>query len=105
MTTLNTLYAAKCYWPGVTEPALEIAANRAMAQAGSDRFAGETRYLGSLLFQGDDLVLCLFEGSSRHAVRRASRQAGLPCDRVMDSRWLPREADQADASLPGSETS
>ena len=81
------LYAAKCYWPGVTETELEQVAVRAAF--------GETRlsengvaYLGSLLFCADELVLCLFEGPSRAAVKRAGDRAGIPCERLMDSIWL-----------------
>jgi len=41
--------------------------------------------VGSLLFSADDLVLCMFKGPSRAAVKRASEEAGIPCERVMDS--------------------
>lgn len=75
------LYAAKCYWPGVSGLELENAAARASARP-------EGAYLGSLLFLGDDLVLCLFEASSAAAVRSASERAGLPCERVMEAVWL-----------------
>ena len=78
------LYAAKCYWPGVTETDLEHVAERADARASRDGVA----YLGSLLFSADDLVLCLFEGPSRGAVKHASERAGIPCERLMDSVWL-----------------
>ena len=72
------LYAAKCYWPGVTEQALERSARRAGAGC-----------LGSILFREDELTLCLFEAGSRAAVRRAAEAAGIPCERVMDALWLP----------------
>jgi hypothetical protein len=97
MITSNRLYAAKCYWPGVTAPDLERAASRATAETGAPR------YLGSLLFEDDELVLCLFDATSRDAVRGTTRRAGLPCDRVMDSRWLPGGADRP--PLPESEMS
>lgn len=81
------LYAAKCYWPGVTQADLESVAERA-ARAdpgpGRDRVA----YLGSLLFAADDLVLCLFQGPSRAAVIKASERLGIPSERLMDSAWL-----------------
>ena len=51
------LYAAKCYWPGVTAADLEQVAGRA-ASTGLDADAGPVSYLGSLLFAADDLVLC-----------------------------------------------
>jgi hypothetical protein len=86
------LYAAKCYWPGVTQTELEHATARA-ARAGPRSGVGEVAYLGSLLFSDDDLVLCLFEGPSRAAVKHASQQAGIPCERLMKSVWLdPRPA-------------
>ena len=49
---------------------------------------GPVSYLGSLLFAGDDLVLCLFQGPSRAAVIAASDRLGIPCERLMDSAWL-----------------
>jgi hypothetical protein len=45
-------------------------------------------YRGSLLFADDDLVLCLFEGPSPAAIKRATDRAGFPCERVMASVWL-----------------
>jgi hypothetical protein len=81
------LYAAKCYWPGVTEADLEQVAERA-ARAGLGSARDGVAYLGSLLFAADDLVLCLFQGPSRGAVIQVSDQLGIPCERLMDSAWL-----------------
>lgn len=81
------LYAAKCYWPGVTRSDLEQAAARA-AETGSDPRPGDVTYRGSLLFCDDELVLCLFEGPSQAAVKGVSERAGIPCERVMNSVWL-----------------
>jgi hypothetical protein len=81
------LYAAKCYWPGITRTQLEQATARTSG-ARSNAGASEVNYLGALLFSNDDLVLCLFEAPSRTAVKRASEQAGIPCERVMGSVWL-----------------
>ena len=81
------LYAAKCYWPGATPDDLEQIAERA-ARAGLAAGSGGTVYLGSLLFAADDLVLCLFQGSSRAAAIRASDRLGLPRERLMDSLWI-----------------
>ena len=78
------LYAAKCYWPGVTEADLQRVAGRAALATGP----GTASYLGSLLFPADDLVLCLFCGPSRAAVIQASDQLGIPTERLMDSTWL-----------------
>jgi len=81
------LYAAKCYWPGVTETDVERVAARA-GRAGLAAGGSTVTYLGSLLFAGDDLVLCLFQGPSRAAVIRASDRLGIPCERLMDLAWL-----------------
>jgi|SRR5579862_9114369 len=77
------LYAAKCYWPGVDRAVLERVTARA-AKAG----AAAVRYRGTLLFAQDDVVLCLFEAPSRAAARRASEEAGIPCERLIESVWL-----------------
>jgi hypothetical protein len=76
------LYAAKCYWPGVTEHELERATSRARGR--------DAVCLGALFFPDDDLVLCLFDAGSATATRTASERAGIPCERVMASRWLAR---------------
>jgi len=81
------LYAAKCYWPGVTQADLEQVAERA-AQAGLRTGHAGAAYLGSLLFAADDLVLCLFQGPSRAVVIQASDRLGIPRERLMDSAWL-----------------
>lgn len=81
------LYAAKCYWPGVTRAEVERVAARAV-EPDSEPGDRDVKYRGSLVFADDDLVLCLFEGPSPMAVKRASERAGIPCERVMDSVWL-----------------
>ena len=81
------LYAAKCYWPGVTETDLEQVTERA-GRAGRGPGSNTVAYLGSLLFADDDLVLCLFRGSSRAAVIQAGDRLGIPCERLMDLAWL-----------------
>ena len=81
------LYAAKCYWPGVTHTDLERLMDRA-AQAGLGLGRDRVAYLGALLFAADDLVLCLFQGPSRAAIIQASERLGIPFERLMDSAWL-----------------
>jgi hypothetical protein len=81
------LYAAKCYWPGVTHADLDRVADRA-ARADLAPGTGPVSYLGSLLFAADDLVLCLFCGPSRAAVIQASNRLAIPCERLMDTAWL-----------------
>jgi hypothetical protein len=85
--TLGAMYAAKCYWPGVTRTDLEQVAARA-AYAGLSTGRGSVTYLGSLLFAADDLVLCLFLGPNRVAVIQASERLGIPSERLMDAAWL-----------------
>jgi hypothetical protein len=74
------LYAAKCFWPGVAVPEVELVGSRASA--------ADDGYRGALVFAGDDLVLCLFEASSPAVVRTACERAGAPWERVMAAVWL-----------------
>jgi hypothetical protein len=78
------LFAAKCYWPGVTEDDLESVSLLVPREQ-------DTAYLGSLFFPGDALVLCLFEGGDEAAVRAASERARIPCERVMSTWWVTDE--------------
>jgi hypothetical protein len=91
------LYAAKCYWPGVTRTDLEQVADRARAGPGTP--SGSVSYLGALLFAADDLVLCLFCGPTRAAVIQASDRLGIPSERLMEPLWLP----QASSSPKGAQ--
>jgi hypothetical protein len=81
------LYAAKCYWPGVSETELDGLAARAR-EAGTRSSRAGVAYLGSLLFSDDELVLCMFEGPSKGAVKDVSERAGIPCERLMNSIWV-----------------
>jgi hypothetical protein len=85
------LYVAKCFWPGVTELVLA----RAAAVAATAAHAG---YRGSLLFLEDELALCLFDAATRAAVRRTTERAGIPCERVMNSLWLPHPSQKDDTA-------
>jgi Protein of unknown function (DUF4242) len=88
-------YAAKCYWPGVTEADVRRAAARVNREGRSAAVpASGATYVGSLLFPDDALLLCLFEAASPSAVRNVSRRAGIPCERVMGSLWLARAESQ-----------
>jgi hypothetical protein len=81
------LYTAKCFWPGLTEDELRLAAARA---ADPDRQA-QARFHGALYLPRDELVLCLFESASRNQVKRASEHAGMPCERVIETVWVEPE--------------
>ena len=97
-----TLYAAKCYWPGVTERAIALAAGQAAAEAEAVSRAGTAvGYLGSILFRDDELVLCLFDAPSSAAVRRVAERAGIPCERVMNSQWMPHAGRQPNPFTAG----
>jgi hypothetical protein len=79
------LYAAKCFWPGVTEDKLRLAATRAR---GDTEGLPQTVFRGALYLPRDELVLCLFDAASRAAVKRASELAGMPCERVIETVWV-----------------
>ena len=80
------LYTAKCFWPGITEDALRDAAARAVETQLRERAV----FRGVLYLPGDELALCLFDADSPAAAKRASEQAGMPCERVIESVWLGR---------------
>jgi hypothetical protein len=84
----RTLYAAKCYWPGVSEAEVATATSRALLEDRRHR-AAHAECLGAIFFPHDGLVLCVFDAASSGDVRRASEQAGLPCERVIPAVWLP----------------
>jgi len=79
------LYTAKCFWPGVTEDELLLAAARADHDTGQGPLAS---FKGALYLPGDELVLCLFESTSPDRVKRASECAGMPCERVIETVWV-----------------
>jgi hypothetical protein len=61
-TIAAMLYTAKCFWPGVTEDELRLAA----ARAGDDSEGlPQTVFRGALYLPGDELVLGLFDSASR----------------------------------------
>jgi hypothetical protein len=79
------LYTAKCFWPGVTEDELRLAAARAGSEHGDDQ---DMSFRGVLYLPGDELALCLYEAPSRASVKRASEAAGLPCEREIETVWV-----------------
>lgn len=79
------LYTAKCFWPGVSEEELRLAARRAGTWGGAV-------FRGALYLPDDELVLCLFVSSSRASVKRVSEDAGMPCERVIDTVWVGADA-------------
>ena len=79
------LYTAKCYWPGVADDELRLAAARAAVSTGSEE---QAVFRGALHLVGDDVVLCLFDAPARELVKQASERAGIPCERVINSAWV-----------------
>jgi hypothetical protein len=87
------LYTAKCFWPGVSERELRIAA----AQAGSPiAERPRTAFRGALYLPDDELVLCLFDAASRAAVKRASERAGMPCERIIETVWVATQSGEGE---------
>lgn len=82
------LFAAKCFWPGITAVELERSAGPLRAERAVR--ANGPMYAGSLMFAEDSLVLCLFDAESATEVRRVTEAAHIPCERVMPIDWLPR---------------
>jgi uncharacterized protein DUF4242 len=87
MNEQEPVYVAKCFWPGVSREDVERAAARAARQGRRRQIPAI--YLGAICFPDDELVLCLYAASSRLAVQRSAERAGLPCERVMASVWMP----------------
>jgi hypothetical protein len=81
------LYTAKCYWPGINADEFDRMASTRLA--GRSVESGSIVYRGAILFPEDDLVLCMFDASSRAAVKEAAERAHVPCERIIDSVWLP----------------
>lgn len=92
------LYTAKCFWPGVTEDDLRRAAVRA---ADGTAEAAQAQFRGALYLPGDELVLCLFESSSRASVKDASERAGMPCERVIETVWVGSAAKGGEGECEG----
>jgi hypothetical protein len=81
------LYTAKCYWPGISADDFDRVASSRLARRSAK--SESIVYRGAILFPEDDLVLCLFDASSRAAVKEAAERARFPCERVIDSVWIP----------------
>jgi hypothetical protein len=84
------LYAAKCFWPGITPQEFERGAGLQLSRSRRDG-DNQAAYVGSIVFADDELVLCLFRASSASGVRRSAELAGIPCERVMESTWFPAD--------------
>jgi hypothetical protein len=82
---MTQTYLVECYWPGVSERQVtETLARSAVLPADV-----AVRHLDSVLIPADEIVLSLFEGPSAEAVLAATRQVGLPSERVVESVRVP----------------
>jgi hypothetical protein len=84
------LYAAKCFWPGITPQEFERGARLQLSRSRTDG-DGQAAYVGSIVFADDELVLCLFRASSASGARRSAELARIPCERIMESTWFPAD--------------
>ena len=80
---MTRTYLVECYWPNASEAQLKGAIERARRFEDSQR-RNDVRWVDSVLIPADDIVLCVFEGSSADAVRAIAGQAGLPAERIVE---------------------
>ena len=69
------------YWPGVTLDDVAQLSERLLGLGSVD-----ATFVGSLLVQGDELVLFEFLAFDEPAALEVSRSAGLRCDRIVSVR-------------------
>lgn len=88
-TEQTSTYLVESYRPGVSVEKLTAAAGRAQHATNEVRAEGsELRFLGSMLIPADETVFWFFTGDEAD-VRAVSDRASLPCERVMETVWLP----------------
>lgn len=91
---MDTTYLVECFWPGATREVIQAASERARDGARALRRDGSTvAFIGSMLVPADEVVFFQFTAAAEEDVILASRQAGLPFDRVSASLWLEPEAE------------
>lgn len=79
-------FLAECFLPGVHASDVEAAAARARAVADDLRANGTpVEYLGALLVEQDEVVFHAFRARALGDALDASRRAGLPFERVIES--------------------
>jgi hypothetical protein len=75
----------ECYWPGIDDAAFTLAVRRThVAAAALSRSGRRIDVEDCILVPLDETVFCLFAGPEED-VRRVSREAGLPFERVLES--------------------
>jgi hypothetical protein len=79
----------ECYWPGAVESDLRVIDQRLRTSTAALQRRGEpVRYLGSILLQADEVVLCQFEGTPA-AVREVAERSQVPFERILESTLIP----------------
>jgi hypothetical protein len=79
-------FMAECFWPGMTEAAVQEAGTRARRAARAASREGEAvRYLGAILVPVDEIALLLFEGDGGELVRTVSERAEIPFERILET--------------------
>ncbi len=79
-------FLVECYLPGVEEPDVAAAAQRARdAVTGLVREGAQIEYLGAALIPQDEVVFHAFGASDAAVVARASREAELRFERIVES--------------------
>jgi hypothetical protein len=92
-------YLVECYWPGVRDA--DAAEAGARAAAASHELSGDGRrveYLGSVFVPEDETVFFFFSAGSHALVADASRQAGVPFERVLETVVALEPSDAATTS-------
>jgi hypothetical protein len=88
----NVGLVGECYWPGVVESDLRSLDERLrVSTAAVQRRGKPVRYLGSILLQADEVVLCQFEGTPA-AVREVAERSQIPFERILESTITPAVA-------------
>jgi hypothetical protein len=81
----RTSHVAECFWPDVRADDVRELDHR--IEAAVEQLSGHAeavRYVTSILITEDEVVLCVFDGSSA-AVRQVAEQAGIPCERILEA--------------------
>jgi hypothetical protein len=80
----NMTILVEHYWPGVTEEAFRIAAERVRSSASALARSGESiRYLHSTLVPADESAYCVFDAASVELVERAYAHAEVRFERIV----------------------
>jgi hypothetical protein len=92
MDPVSRTFVAECFWPDVHEEDVRDLDER--LRAGAE--GGAVRYLGSLLIDTDEVVLCQFEGAEA-AVRELAERAGVPFERLLETTTPERASGHTEA--------